>query len=112
LHVRAEHLFVKLVAQIIVALRNPFRTILILHVEQAGLERVQKEILIVYGFVEFGRINLKKELVQSIGIPPAIHVGLSESKRTLSKDALIESVIMDQDIPGLRPAKVHVGPPE
>jgi hypothetical protein len=110
--VRTEHLFVKLVTQVIVALRNPFRAVLILHVEQASLERVQEEMLIVHGFVEFGRVNLKKELVQSIGIPPAIHVGLSESKRPLSQDALIESIIMDQDIPGLRPAKVHVGPLE
>jgi hypothetical protein len=40
--------------------------------------------LIMHGFVEIGRVNPKKELVQLRGIPPAVHVGFPESKRTFT----------------------------
>jgi hypothetical protein len=50
-----------------------------------------------------------KKFVQPIGIPPALHVRFSESKRTLSKDTIVESLIVYQDISRLRPINVHLG---
>jgi hypothetical protein len=43
-----------------------------------------------------------KEFIQPMGIPPPLHVGLSESKRSLGEDTIVEFIIVNQDIPRLR----------
>ena len=108
LHVRAKHAFVKIGVQVIVVLRDPFRPSLILHVIQASLERVQNELLIAHGFVEFDRMKPEKKLIEPIGVPPTLHVRLPESKRSLSQDAIVESIVVYQDIPRLGPIDVDL----
>jgi hypothetical protein len=35
-----------------------------------------------------------KELIQPIGIPPPLHIGLPESKGTLGEDTIVEFIIV------------------
>jgi hypothetical protein len=51
----------------------------------------------------------EKKLIEPIGVPPALHVGLSESERSLGKDTIVEFIIVDQDIPRLRSSDVDPG---
>ncbi len=54
-------------------------------------------------------MKAEKEFVQLVGVPPAFHVGLAEPERSLGQDPVVESVVVDLDIPRLRPVHMHLG---
>ena len=49
------------------------------------------------------------EEIQSFRVPPAVHVGLTEPDRPAGKDAFVESIIMDLDVPGTTPSDFDIG---
>ena len=58
LHVRVQHLFVKVVVQIVVLLRHSLGELFILHIEEARLDCIDNETLIDDVLVELGHMNL------------------------------------------------------
>lgn len=76
-----------------------------LKVKKAAHDAVQKNRPIVLdAFANILPEQAKKELVESIAVPPSVHVGFPESKRSHGQRASIEFRIVDANIP--RPGAV------
>src|SRR5437867_526329 len=110
LHIRIEHCFEKIVAQIVMDTANfsGASESLLVH-EKRGekcpdIGKSKFETLL-----ESGANGAATHLIQRIAIPPAVHVGFPETERPGSQDSAKEAPVMHLYVPGASAVDANVG---
>ena len=95
---RREHV----VAQVVVFFADDPGAVLVLAIHPLGLQREQGRLPVTREFgVRLASQDPGHRLVERVGIPPAIHVGLAEADGALGEDAGVEPLVVNLHIPRL-----------
>src|SRR5436309_15575767 len=113
LHIRIEHCFEKIVAQIVMHpsdFSGASESLLVRDKRGEKCPDIGKSKCET--LLEPGTNGAATHLIQRIAVPPAIHVGLAEPKRPGSKDSVKEAVVMHLYVPGASAVNANVGESE
>ena len=100
-HALVEHPFVHVVAEVVVGARVPAGPPHRLAVAGAGLDDVQCECGSgPHQRAQIEGLHLGDELVELVGVPPALLVGLAEAEFRVCHDPGPEAVVVDGDVSG------------
>src|SRR5271157_1968301 len=54
-------------------------------------------------------MDFRKELIERLGVPPAVHVGFTGAVRALREYALIEAIVVNLNVPGIVTVDLDTG---
>src|SRR5947207_14185859 len=101
LHIRIEHCFEKIVAQIVMYLADfsgAAESLLVRHKRGEKCPDIGKSKCET--LLESGTNGAATHLIQRVAVPPAIHIGLAEPKRPGSKDSVNEHLVIHTNLRG------------
>src|SRR5439155_18377531 len=110
LHIRIEHCFKKIVAQIVMHPADFSGTpgSLLIH-EKRGEQRPDIGKSKCETLIEPGTNGAATHLIERIAVPPAIHIGFSETERPGSQDSAKEAPVMHLYVPWASAVDANVG---
>src|SRR5699024_10325674 len=109
LHGRAQHGLVEPVGQVVVPYGPLARAATVLRIAQAAEQHLKERRRTANLPIEPGALNVGEELVELVGVPPAVHVGLAGAERAFGQNALVQTIVVHLNVPGSIAADLHVG---
>ena len=109
LHGRAEHGLVETIGKIIVLLGHLAGTptgLLVGELAQQDLEDRRRGADMVF---DAGTLDANEKLVEALGVPPAVHVGLAHAERSFGQRTPVEAVVVNFQVPGPIAVDLHIG---
>ena len=109
LHRRIEHRLEKIVSEIVVPFYDRRGTLACLAIgekrsgESENISPIQRN-----RFLELGATGAKTHLIERFAIPPAVHVGFTQTKGAINEDATKKSVVVHAYVPGTIPIYANI----
>jgi hypothetical protein len=108
LHAAIQHGLIKLVAEIVVRLRDLLRALHRLQVENARLQDEQSSPQVVNIAGQVSPPESGEELVQRLDVPPSVHIRFAHADAAFTQGAVKKPLVVNLDVPGLGP--IHADP--
>ena len=100
---RVEHALVEVVSDIVVALADGERSPRALQIDEFGADHVERKNTGDHLSFEPGLQDPGQHLIDSLAVPPPVHVGLTEAEGGFGEDPSVKALIMHLYIPGAIP---------
>src|ERR1019366_7199781 len=109
LHAEVQHRLVHVISQIVVPLSHLGGPRSPLAVEDAALQGQPIDFPAADQGGQIGAVDPGAQLVQRLGVPPAIHVGFAGRQVAAGQQSCIEALVVNLQIPRTAPADLYAG---
>ncbi len=107
-HARVEHELVQIVAKIVMPLADDIGAAGVLQVEEAGAQCQLHRTWRPQILLDVAAENARKHLIELVAVPPAVHVGLAGSQRSVAEDTMKQPLVVYAHVPRTRSIETHV----